>query len=143
MPQAIPIALLLECSWGESLKVIILEDDDLVAHGLIRGLGYLGHAGVHCRRVVEAQTLVQNLPDVEIALIDIGLDEGESGEDFLVWLLRERPAVKRVLISGLARPRGFVDDPPHQLFLRKPFGQRELTTLFEALSPTTRKGELP
>jgi DNA-binding NtrC family response regulator len=121
------------------LKVLILEDDDLVAHGLMRGLGYLGHESVHLRRVPEAQSLVRDRPDIEVALIDMGLDDGESGEDFLRWLNREHPAIKRVLISGLARPPGFVDDPPRQLFLRKPFGQAQLASLLATLQSVTAR----
>ncbi len=122
------------------MKVLVLEDDELVAHGLIRGLGYLGHQGVHHRCIEQAQAYVRCSPDLDVAVIDLGLDDGESGEDFAAWLGRERPRIKRVLISGLARPVDFVEDPPHQLFLRKPFGQPELAALMETLQPLGAKG---
>jgi hypothetical protein len=66
-----------------------------------------------------------------MALIDVGLGCGQRGEDFLHWLTHEHPRLRRVVISGLGPPAGFVDDPPHQLFLRKPFGQAELEALLK------------
>ncbi len=125
------------------MKILVLEDDELVAHGLVRGLGYLGHQGVHRRSIRHAQEFVRGAPDVEVAVIDLGLDDGESGEDFAAWLHRERPDVRRVLISGLARPVDFVEDPPRQIFLRKPFGQPELAALMETLQPLSAKGGQP
>ena len=116
-----------------SRRVLILEDNDLVAQGLLRGLAYLGHEGIRMRETRAAQELLQSSSDVAAAMIDLGLDDGQNGEDFLNWLRREHPAVKRVVVSGLARPAGFVDDPPHQLFKRKPFGQADLSALLEAL----------
>jgi len=117
------------------VKVLILEDDDLVAQGLVRCLGYLGHQGVHLRHVEQARARVEGATDIDVALIDIGLDGGESGEEFMRWLRRKQPGVSRVLISGLDRPAGFVDEPPCQLFLRKPFGQAELARLLQSLRP--------
>ncbi|MDB4966815.1 MAG: hypothetical protein JWN44_2504 [Myxococcales bacterium] len=118
------------------MKVLILEDDDLVAQGLVRCLGYLGHEGVHLRHVEQARARVRGSSDFDVALIDIGLDDGESGEEFLTWLGREQPDVSRVLISGLERPAGFVDEPPRQLFMRKPFGHAELANLLRSLETT-------
>ncbi|HXU74074.1 MAG TPA: response regulator [Polyangia bacterium] len=117
------------------MKVLILEDDELVAQGLVRCLGYLGHEGVHLRHVAQARARVQDAA-FDVALIDIGLDDGESGEEFMTWLGREQPSVSRVLISGLERPAGFVDEPPRQLFMRKPFGHAELAKLLRSLQTT-------
>ena len=125
---------------GAEVKVLILEDDDLVAQGLVRGLGYLGCIGIHVADVARAREVVSSDADIGLALIDVGLDRGQSGEDFCAWLAHARPAVSRVLISGLARPAAFVDDPPRQQFLRKPFGQRELVELLHSLHPDQSTG---
>jgi DNA-binding NtrC family response regulator len=122
------------------LKVLILEDDDLVAQGLVRGLGYLGCPALHVSDIAHARAAVAEESEIGMALIDVGLDNGESGEDFFAWMERERPHVCRVLISGLGRPAAFVDDPPRQLFLRKPFGQRELVELLETVQPQQSAG---
>jgi CheY-like chemotaxis protein len=115
------------------LKVLILEDDAQVAHGLVRVLGYLGCTCLHVSDVDEARRLVESDAEIALALIDIGLEHGQSGEDFVAWLRSAHPEICRTLISGLARPTGFVDDPPRQMFLRKPFGQAELRRLLDAL----------
>jgi CheY-like chemotaxis protein len=115
------------------LKVLILEDDAQVAHGLVRVLKYLGCSCLHVSDVGEARRLVEDDAEIGLALIDIGLERGQSGEDFVSWLRTSHPEICRTLISGLARPSGFLDDPPRQMFLRKPFGQAELRRLLDAL----------
>jgi CheY-like chemotaxis protein len=126
---------------GGVLRILILEDDALVATGLVRAIGYLGHEGVHIQDIEEAQALVRGSADVDVAMIDNGLLRAESGEDFLSWLRRDHPSIKRLLISGLGRPPGFEDDPPHQLFFAKPFGHRELATVFSVLQADTTRGK--
>ncbi len=126
---------------GVVVKVLILEDDDLVAQGLVRGLGYLGCSGIHASDIARAREIIASDTEIGIALIDVGLDHGQSGEDFFAWLRRERPSVCRVLISGLSRPAAFVDDPPRQLFMHKPFGQRELVALLETVSSQPSTGD--
>lgn len=121
------------------MKVIVLEDDRLVADGLVRGLGYLGCRAFHALDVTEATALVGGDGAIRLALVDIGLAHGESGETFFAWLKSEHPEICRVLISGLGPPAGFVDDPPRQLFMRKPFGQAELIRLIQLV----RKGGRP
>jgi DNA-binding NtrC family response regulator len=113
------------------VTVLILEDDDLVAQGLMRGLGYLGCEALHAETIEEAQRIVGGTAEIGMALIDVGLGRGQRGEDFLAWLRREHPRLRRVVISGLGPPSGFVNDPPREMFLRKPFGQAELAALLK------------
>ena len=123
------------------MKILVLEDDALVAQGLVRGLAYLDCTGIHASDIGRAQQMVRSDAEIGIALIDIGLDHGQSGQDFFAWLEREYPGICRVLISGLPRPAAFVDDPPRQLFLHKPFGHRELVRLLAAVqSPRSTGG---
>jgi DNA-binding NtrC family response regulator len=122
------------------VKVLVLEDDELVAQGLVRGLGYLGCVGVHVSEVNRARQLVDDDREIGLALIDLGLAEGQSGEDFLEWIRQRHPGICRVLISGTGRPTGFCDDPPRQLFLLKPFGLGELSKLLETVQPLKATG---
>lgn len=120
--------------------MLILEDDAQVAQGLVRVLGYLGCSCLHVSDVGEARRLVDNDAEIALALIDIGLENGQSGEDFVSWLRTSHPEICRTLISGIARPSGFVDDPPRQMFLRKPFGHAELRRLLDVLRSRTPTG---
>jgi DNA-binding NtrC family response regulator len=122
------------------VKVLLLEDDAQVAQGLVRILGYLGCSCLHVSDVGKARALVESDAEIGLALIDIGLEHGQSGEDFLSWLRGTHPEISRTLISGLGRPAGFVDDPPRQMFLRKPFGQTELKRLLGTLTSHTSTG---
>ena len=79
MPHLFYWSLLILCDRGDlSVKVLILEDDDLVAQGLVRCLGYLGHEAVHLRRVEQARASVRGASDFDVALIDIGLEDRKS-----------------------------------------------------------------
>jgi DNA-binding NarL/FixJ family response regulator len=111
------------------MKVVILEDHDLVAAGLQRVLRNLGHEGLHMRRVLEAQAALQTHQEVDVVIADLGLGFGESGLEFLSWLRQHFPSVRRILTSALGRPDDFPDEPPLQLFLQKPFGRSELAAL--------------
>ena len=45
-------------------------------------------------------------------------------------LHEHRPDVRRILTSACTPPQAFVEYPPRQLFLKKPFGYDELKSLF-------------
>ena len=124
------------------MKIAILEDDDQVASGLARVLRYLGHESFTARDVREARALLTKHEDIGAAMADLGLKNSESGHDFLIWLNEYRPGVQRILTSALERPASFVEDPPRQLFLRKPFGHETLKTIFgTSTAAIRRKGE--
>jgi DNA-binding NtrC family response regulator len=112
------------------MKILLVEDDPHVAHALVQVLAHLGHEGVAVERIAEAVALFEASSDIEAAIVDIGLRDGEDGHDLLRWLAEHRPQVRRILTSGFGRPEGFVEDPPRQLFLGKPFGVLTLKALF-------------
>jgi DNA-binding response OmpR family regulator len=117
------------------MNVLLLEDDALVANGLLRILRHLGHRGLHVKTVVDGQALFASQATVDVALVDVGLRNGECGLDFVAWLRREHGGVRRIVISGLELPTGFGHQPPDELFVKKPFGERELAA---ALAKETR-----
>ena len=117
------------------MKIVVLEDDPLVGNGLVRLLRQYGHRALYVRRADEARTLIASQDYVDVAIADFGLGDGESGVEFLGWLRREHPQVRRVLISALDRPRGFPDEPPTQVFVQKPFAAPALAAILRG-SPT-------
>lgn len=115
----------------KQLKVMVLEDNKLVAAGLRETLTALGHECISASCVDEARVVAKLDGDIAVALVDAGLQGGEHGLDFLRWLATYRPAVRRILISGSTAPP--VDPALVDQFLKKPF---ELSELCGALTPT-------
>jgi DNA-binding NtrC family response regulator len=112
------------------MKILLLEDDVQVTTALMHLLQHLGHEGLAAQRIDEAVALFTSTSDIAVAIADSGLKDGEDGLDLLHWLAEHRPAVQRILTSGFDCPPDFVEDPPQQRFLHKPFGIAELKALF-------------
>jgi DNA-binding response OmpR family regulator len=112
------------------MRMLLLEDDERVARGIVRITLALGHEAVWTRTLAESRKVLQELP-IDVILADVGLDEGESGLDLLDHARTTYPHIRRALTSGAIRPAGFVVNPPTQVFLNKPFGRAELVTLLQ------------
>ncbi len=116
------------------MRMLLLEDDERVARGVVRITTTLGHEAVHTKTVQEAQTALR-AHVFDLILADLGLGSGESGIDLLAWARKECPQVRRVLTSGALRPTDYALEPPQQSFLHKPFGRKELVELLGESAP--------
>jgi DNA-binding NtrC family response regulator len=116
------------------VKILVLEDDPLVARGLTRVLGLMGHEVVLARAVEDAKSLSNAHGDLSIAMADLGLPGGESGLDFLNWLKASRAGVRRILLTGMSSTAGFENDPPRQTVLFKPFDRSRLQAAIDELT---------
>ncbi len=121
------------------MKILVLEDDLLVCQGIKRILGLMGHEPLLVHKVAEAQATINSDDNVDVAIADLGLGDGESGLDFLRWLKSARPSVRPVLITGLMQPLSFAHDPPRQAVLLKPFSLPSLELLFSSLFPEIKE----
>jgi len=121
------------------MKILVLEDDPLVSQGIKRILGLMGHVPLLVHKVAEAKRTIDADREVDVAIADLGLEDGESGLDFLRWLMSTRPSVRPVLITGLMQPLSFAHDPPRQAVLLKPFSLPSLETLFSSLFPEIKE----
>jgi len=117
-------------------RLLLLEDDERVARGIGRITATLGHEAVHSPTVTGAKQALQT-EHFDLIIADLGLENGESGLDFLNWARAEFPHVRRVLTSGAMQPAEYPVEPPLQLFLHKPFGKTELA---EILATTPASG---
>ncbi len=108
----------------------MLEDDKKLTVAACRLLTALHHEIVPALTVEEARAAVLS-HDPHLAIIDLGLQDGEFGNDFLVWLTAERPSIRRIVTSGRSPPAGFVEDPPRQLYLQKPFALQQLAACID------------
>ena len=116
------------------MKIVLLEDDALVARALTRVLRSLGYEILIAQRIADAQGHLRANTDVRLAISDLGLKDNESGLDFLRWVETEHPETGRVLLTGLTQPVGFEHDPPRQAFLNKPFNTDRLKLLIEEMT---------
>jgi CheY-like chemotaxis protein len=113
---------------AESLRILLVDDDDAVRGVISRVLVRLGHEVACCSSAAEAT----ELPHVfDVALVDLNLGSGEGGGHELVETLRARcPKACFVLTSG-ARPDLVPPEEGGPLFLEKPFSRGELVELLE------------
>jgi DNA-binding response OmpR family regulator len=119
------------------VRVLVVEDDDRVARGLVRALDRAGYRVVRAADVAGAHALIdEQVPD--LALVDMGLPDGHGGA--VLRRLREHPATGVLVVTAQDREadrvlglRSGADD-----YVVKPFSLAELLARVEAVSRRTR-----
>ncbi|ANY09883.1 response regulator transcription factor [Pseudonocardia sp. HH130630-07] len=119
------------------MRVLVVEDDDRVARGLVRALGRAGYQVVRAADIAAAHALIdEQLPD--LALVDMGLPDGHGGA--VLRRLREHPAIGVLVVTArdgeadrVVGLRAGADD-----YVVKPFSLAELLARVEAVSRRTR-----
>ncbi|EKE74924.1 response regulator [Gallaecimonas xiamenensis] len=116
------------------MRLLLLEDDQLLGQGLVTALGREGYAVDWYQRVQEArQAMAVSQPD--IAVLDWQLPDG-SGVDLLKAWRKEGIALPMLVLTA----RDAIDDRIQGLdsgaddYLIKPFESRELLARLRALS---------
>ncbi len=112
------------------MRIFILEDSDSVARGMARLLRLCGHE-VNTAATLQAALEQVKKQEFGAVVADMGLSDGHTGISLLVWLEKNRPQVRRVLISGSRYPEQIQEEERSwHIFLRKPF---VLENLLDAL----------
>ncbi|MCC6302088.1 MAG: response regulator [Gammaproteobacteria bacterium] len=132
------------------MKLLLVEDDNSLAAGLVTALAHAGYEIDHVTRAMEARQVVQARA-YDVGVLDLGLPDGDGIE--LLRALRGRQVGFPILIltarDGLDdRVRGL--DAGADDYLVKPFAVRELEARLRAmtrrhdsrLSPWRRLGAL-
>jgi signal transduction histidine kinase len=117
----------------DPLRVLVVDDDPLVALGTAAMLEDLGHAVVQAQSAEQALSRIEQGSDVEVVITDHARP-GMSGVDLAERLARLRPDLPVILSSGYAEidGAGLAQRLPR---LPKPFRQADLVrSLTEALS---------
>ena len=115
------------------MRVLLIEDDDLIAHGVEAGLGARGLTVDRARTAAQARTLLATV-HYQLAILDLGLPDEDgmsllqrwraAGVGLPVLVLTARDAVED-RVAGL---RAGADD-----YLLKPFDLDELLARLQAL----------
>jgi CheY-like chemotaxis protein len=82
--------------------VLIVESDVLIRHALAEYLRGCGFGVVETATALEAKTIMQRGPEVDVMLADARLAGDEGGFALAQWTRRYRPKVAVVLTSTLA-----------------------------------------
>ena len=109
--------------------VLVVEDEDAVRNLIIRILGDYGYTVLGARSGEEALSLIERRQGgVELVVADIVLP-GMSGPQLVERLMRERPGIRRLFISGYTDRaiQDIVAAEGEAHFLRKPFKPVELS----------------
>ena len=84
--------------------VLVLDDEDCVRTTIEIMLRRSGYEPVTARTGREALEVVQTVRDdgrfVDVAIVDLSLHGGESGEDVLLRLSQARPSLRAIATSG-------------------------------------------
>ncbi len=119
------------------MRILVVEDDDRVARGLVRALLRAGYRVVRAADVAEAyEAIAEQVPD--LALVDMGLPDGHGSA--VVRRLRDHPATGVLIVTAqdgetdrVVGLRAGADD-----YVVKPFSLAELLARIEAVSRRTR-----
>lgn len=119
------------------MRILLIEDDGVVADTMRRGLATEGHQADHAPDARSARTLAgENLYDA--ILLDLNLPDG-SGFDLIGDLRRANPNVPVLMVSG----RTSKEDVVHGFevgaddYITKPFDVRELLARLKAVTRRT------
>ncbi|HEX5005553.1 MAG TPA: response regulator [Hyphomonadaceae bacterium] len=106
--------------------ILIVEGDVLVRHALAEYLRGCGFAVVETATALEARTVLQRGPAIDVMLADARVADGEGGFVLAQWVRRYRPRMDIILTSSLANKSAAIatlcarhhPSPPSADFLR-------------------------
>lgn len=107
----------------QSLRVLIVDDDDLVLINSSALLEELGHRAIRAESADQALKVLTEI-DVDLVITDHSMP-GMTGSQLIERLAQSHPALPVVLASGYAELSGHAD--PAVLMLSKPFNEAELS----------------
>ncbi|MEU5692606.1 response regulator transcription factor [Actinosynnema sp. NPDC020468] len=116
------------------MRILVVEDDDRVARGLLTALK---HAGYEVHRVGTAAAAL-SAPAADVVLLDLGLPDADGLEVLRELRHREGTAIITVTARGEERERVLGLRAGADDYVVKPFGTAELLARIEAVLRRTR-----
>lgn len=123
---------------NNSRGILVVDDESAIRRLLVHVLGALGYRIESVAEGALALRILEDDPGIELVLTDLGMP-GMKGQDVAEWVLRKRPEVLVVCMSGSP------DDKDGSLrkllerrlisFLPKPFLPTQVIKLVQRLLP--------
>ncbi|EHK52758.1 response regulator [Allomesorhizobium alhagi] len=107
------------------LVVLIAEDEILIRWALADELRGFGWDIIEVATADDAIEVLQTAIEVDLVVADVNMPGRANGFDLAAFVIRERPWVKVVIMSGHARPQDR-SERLFDIFVAKPFDEREL-----------------
>ena len=121
---------------SRSYRILVVDDDPIVATGTVAMLEDLGHCAIESSSAEAALRLLQSDPGIEIVITDHAMP-GMTGTELAMRVRQTWPCLPVAIATGYAEvPSGSSIDLPR---LQKPYGQRELASLLSMLIGETFK----
>ena len=114
---------------GRPLKVLLVDDEDLVREATAEMIRDLGHEVFEASGAEEALAMLRRGLDIDVAVTDY-LMPGMDGGEFARRLAATHKDLRVLLITGYT---GAAEDVLHLPRLSKPFGQSELSMALASL----------
>ena len=123
-------------SRGES--ILVVEDDVQVRNLVATQLANLGYQVIEADQAADALERLDEIPDIDLMLIDIVLPGAMSGQDLAAEARRLRPTLNVLYMSGYAGDAMNRDDRPDDKteMLQKPFSREDLAREIRAALDT-------
>jgi CheY-like chemotaxis protein len=110
------------------LRVLMVEDDVLVASVVVAALEHAGHIVILCRTADEARALLEQGTVVDVLFTDVMMPGSMTGLDLVAWCRENRAELPALVATGYsARPAEGV-----WKVLRKPYTIEDLLDSLDA-----------
>src|SRR5207302_1013266 len=121
-------AALLRGGAPRSLRVLVVDDDAMVAAGTVGMIEDLGHSVIEADSALRALDLLSTRPNIDVVITDYAMP-GMTGGELAAEIQRVRPGLPVVIATGYSDAPEEMDVPR----LGKPYRQQDLAILFARL----------
>jgi signal transduction histidine kinase len=133
-----PSAALLSVGASCSFRVLVVDDDAMVASGTAAMIEDLGHSVIQAQSASRALELLSSHPSIDVVITDYAMP-GMTGSELAAEIHRVRPELPVVIATGYS-------DAPEEMGsprLNKPYRQKDLAILFATLLDRLRQCSIP
>jgi len=119
---------LLRAGGPSSLRVLVVDDDAMVAAGTAGMIEDLGHSVIETDSAASALELLKTHPNIDVVITDYSMP-GMTGGDLAAEIHRMRPELPVVIATGYSDSPKEMETPR----LSKPYRQKDVAILFARL----------
>ncbi len=116
----------------KSNRILIVEDESSLRTALFRILDRKGYSVITANRIEEAQVVIQGDSQIDMALVDLNLPDGD-GMEFMDTLKKQHPNCEIIILTGHGSIEAAIKATQKGAFhfVTKPFNIDELMSLVE------------